>query len=128
MTRGLAEIARLGVAAGAHQLTFAGLAGVGDLIATCTSPLSRNRRVGERLAHGERLDAIIQELGQVAEGITTTRAALQLAAELGVELPITEQLYQVLFDGKPITVAIRDLMSREPRDELDDVPLFPPEA
>jgi glycerol-3-phosphate dehydrogenase (NAD(P)+) len=125
MTRGLAEIARLGVAAGAHPLTFAGLAGVGDLIATCASPLSRNRRVGERLARGQPLETIMRELGHVAEGVATTRAARQLAADLGVELPITEQLYQVLFAGKPVAAAIHDLMTREPRPELDDITVFP---
>lgn len=126
ITRGLAEIARLGVAAGAHPLTFAGLAGVGDLIATCASPLSRNRQVGERLARGERLEAIIADLGQVAEGITTTRAACELAATLGVELPIAGELARVLFEGKPVAAAIHDLMTREPRDELDSAPLFAP--
>ena len=128
ITRGLAEMARLGVAAGAHPLTFAGLAGVGDLIATCASPLSRNRRVGERLARGEQLEAIIADLGQVAEGVTTTRAAGELAAALGVELPIAQQLYQVLFAGKPVAAAIHDLMTREPRDELEGVALFSPPA
>jgi glycerol-3-phosphate dehydrogenase (NAD(P)+) len=120
MTRGLAEIARLGVAAGAHPLTFTGLAGVGDLIATCASPLSRNRRVGERLASGQSLEAIIAELGHVAEGVATTRAARQLAADLGVEMPITEQLYQVLFAGKPIAAAVQALLARDPRPEMDE--------
>jgi glycerol-3-phosphate dehydrogenase (NAD(P)+) len=120
ITRGLAEIARLGVAAGAHPLTFAGLAGVGDLIATCASRLSRNRTVGERLARGQPLATIVRELGHVAEGITTTRAARQLAAGLGVEMPITEQLYQVLFAGKPLADAIQALLTRDPRPELDE--------
>ena len=119
ITRGLAEIARLGVAAGANPLTFAGLAGLGDLIATCASPLSRNRQVGERLARGAPLETVVLELGQVAEGVTTTRAARQLALDLGVEMPITAQMYQVLFEGKPIAAAIHDLMTREPRRELD---------
>jgi glycerol-3-phosphate dehydrogenase (NAD(P)+) len=120
ITRGLAEIARLGVAAGAHPLTFAGLAGVGDLIATCASPLSRNRTVGERLARGQRLATIMAELGHVAEGVTTTRAAHDLAAELGVEMPITEQLYQVLFADKPLGEALQALLARDPRAELDE--------
>lgn len=120
ITRGLAEIARLGVAAGAHPLTFAGLAGVGDLIATCASRLSRNRTVGERLARGQPLETIVRELGHVAEGITTTRAARLLAADLGVEMPITEQLYQVLFEGKPLAAAIQALLTRDPRPELDE--------
>jgi glycerol-3-phosphate dehydrogenase (NAD(P)+) len=120
MTRGLAEIARLGVAAGAHPLTFAGLAGVGDLIATCASPLSRNRTVGERLARGQPLATIVAELGHVAEGVTTTRVARALAAELGVEMPITEQLAQVLFEGKPLAEAAQALLARDPRAELDE--------
>lgn len=123
LTRGLAEMLRLGVAAGARPLTFAGLAGIGDLIATCASPLSRNRRVGERLARGQSLSTIMAELGHVAEGVATTRAASRLAAELGVTMPITEQLNLILFEGKPVERAIQDLMAREPRPELDE-PLF----
>lgn len=117
MTRGLAEMARLGAAAGADPLTFAGLAGLGDLVATCTSPLSRNRSVGERLARGQKLDQILAELGHVAEGVNTTRAALALAERLKVELPITAQLYRVLFEGLDPRVAITELMQREPKAE-----------
>src|SRR5438552_11122328 len=88
ITRGLAEIARLGIAAGAHPLTFAGLAGIGDLIATCASPLSRNHQLGQRLAAGEKLQDILASTHSVAEGVSTTGAALQLAARYNVEMPI----------------------------------------
>jgi glycerol-3-phosphate dehydrogenase (NAD(P)+) len=118
ITRGLAEMARLGVAAGAHPLTFAGLAGLGDLIASCASPLGRNRRVGEALAWGRRLPDIQAELNQVAEGIFTTEAAREMGRRAGVELPITEQLYAVMFEGKNPHEAITNLMERELKDEL----------
>src|SRR5207302_11441669 len=84
MTRGLAEIARLGIAAGAHPLTFSGLAGIGDLITTCASPLSRNHQLGRRLASGEKLDAILKSTRTVVEGVSTTRAALQMATRYQV--------------------------------------------
>lgn len=119
ITRGLAEITRLGLALGAHPLTFAGLAGLGDLIATCASPYSRNRRVGEALARGVSLDAIQAELGQVAEGVLTVQTARELAARHGVELPIAEQLHAVLFGGKPAQQAVMELMQREVKHELD---------
>ncbi|MCX6022377.1 MAG: NAD(P)-dependent glycerol-3-phosphate dehydrogenase, partial [Chloroflexi bacterium] len=96
MTRGLAEITRLGVAAGANPLTFLGLAGFGDLLATCISPLSRNRHAGERLAQGRALSEVGQEMAGIVEGAPTTQAARQLAQRLGVEMPITEQMYRVL--------------------------------
>ena len=99
MTRGLAEIARLGKAAGAEPLTFSGLAGLGDLLATCMSPLSRNRTLGERLARGVSLDAARAGSHQVAEGVTTTVAALQLARRYDVEMPITALMHRVLFEG-----------------------------
>ncbi|HEU5433174.1 MAG TPA: NAD(P)H-dependent glycerol-3-phosphate dehydrogenase [Thermomicrobiales bacterium] len=118
LTRGLAEIARLGVALGADPLTFAGLAGLGDLVATCASPRSRNRTVGLGLARGERLDAIAAALGQVAEGIETTRAAVELGRRLGVEAPIAEQLHEVMFAGKPPAAAIAALLARDPTDEV----------
>ncbi|MGA2285048.1 MAG: NAD(P)H-dependent glycerol-3-phosphate dehydrogenase [Dehalococcoidia bacterium] len=122
VTRGLAEIARLGVAAGARPLTFLGLAGVGDLVATCYSPLSRNHRLGVELAKGRSLEDILPSLGGVAEGVTTTVAALDLARRLGVEMPITEKTCQVLFEGLDPRVAAVDLMGRSPRHELHDVP------
>ncbi len=118
-TRGLVEIGRLGMAAGASLFTFAGLAGLGDLIATCSSPLSRNRTLGELLAQGKTMDeAHIIMRGQVAEGVTTTRAAREFAARHNVEMPITEQLYQVLFEGKPALEGLAALLTREPTDEF----------
>ncbi len=117
VTRGIAEIARLGIALGAEPLTFAGLAGIGDLVATCASPLSRNRRLGQALAEGRGLAEIEAALGEVAEGVATTEAARELGRQTGVELPITEQVYAVLFEGKPPLAAIADLMRREAKDE-----------
>ena len=119
MTRGLAEITRLGAAAGANPLTFLGLAGLGDLVATCTSPLSRNRRVGEGLAKGSTLEELLPTLGGTAEGPTTTLAARELARHLNVEMPITEQTYRVLYQGLDPRQAILELMSREPKYELE---------
>ncbi len=118
MTRALAEIARIALAAGANPLTLAGLAGLGDLIATCASPLSRNRTLGLELGHGRPLDEALAERRTVAEGVTTTRAALELARDLGVELPITEQIACVLFEGKDVRAAVGELMLREPKREL----------
>jgi glycerol-3-phosphate dehydrogenase (NAD(P)+) len=118
MTRALAEIARIALAAGANPLTLAGLAGLGDLIATCSSPLSRNRTLGLELAKGRSLEEVLAERRTVAEGVTTTRAALQLAADLGVELPITEQIALVLFEGKSVREAVLELMLREPKHEM----------
>jgi glycerol-3-phosphate dehydrogenase (NAD(P)+) len=119
MTRGMAEIARLGIAAGANPLTFTGLAGIGDLIATCASPLSRNQQLGRRLAAGEKLDDILASMHSVAEGVSTTRAALQLAARYNVEMPITEQLSLVLFEGLDPQKAVPELMMRDPKHELE---------
>jgi glycerol-3-phosphate dehydrogenase (NAD(P)+) len=118
ITRGLAEMTRLGVAAGAHPVTFAGLAGVGDLIATCMSPLSRNRRAGEMMATGVSWTDAAARLNGVAEGVFTVRGALELAAEHGVELPIAEQVAAVVHDGRPPMAAVAELMGREPKDEL----------
>ncbi len=119
MTRGLAEITRLGVAAGANPLTFLGLAGFGDLVATCMSPLSRNRHVGEQLAKGRTLDEIRAEMAGISEGVPTTRAARELARRLGVDMPITAQMHRVLFEGLDPHTAVRQLLQREPGDELD---------
>ncbi|HEX8681230.1 MAG TPA: NAD(P)H-dependent glycerol-3-phosphate dehydrogenase, partial [Ardenticatenaceae bacterium] len=102
MTRGLAEIARLGTAAGANALTFAGLAGLGDLLCTCASPHSRNHFVGVELARGRSLEDIRASMTQVAEGVFTVQAARELAKRYGVELPITEALYQALFEGRSV--------------------------
>lgn len=121
LTRGIAEIARLGIALGAHPLTFAGLAGLGDLVATCASTLSRNHHVGVELAKGRRLADIRGEMTNVAEGIFTTEAACTLAARVGIELPIAEQIRAVLFDGKSPFAAIVDLMSRDAKDELEEL-------
>ncbi|HLZ58148.1 MAG TPA: NAD(P)H-dependent glycerol-3-phosphate dehydrogenase [Ktedonosporobacter sp.] len=119
ITRGLAEISRLGIAAGANPLTFAGLAGLGDLIATCASPLSRNQQLGRRLAAGEKLETIQQSTHSVAEGVFTTRAALQLAARYNVEMPITQQLSLILFEGLDPRKAVPELMMRDPKGELE---------
>ncbi len=117
MTRGIAEIARLGVACGAKPLTFAGLSGIGDLIATCASSQSRNHRVGVALAAGQALEDILGNMTEVAEGVPTTLAARELGRELGVELPISEQLYRVLYEGISPAEAISALMEREPTKE-----------
>jgi glycerol-3-phosphate dehydrogenase (NAD(P)+) len=114
MTRGLAEIARLGVAAGAEPMTLAGLAGVGDLIATCSSPLSRNHYLGEELAKGKSLEEIRAVMIHVAEGVDTTAAAVALAEFLNVEMPIAQATYDVLFNGVAIDKAISGLLGREP--------------
>ena len=121
MTRGLAEIARLGFAAGAHPLTFAGLAGIGDLIVTCASPLSRNQQLGRRLAAGEKLADILSSTRSVAEGISTTKAALQLAARYDVEMPITRLLSLVLFEGLDPHKVLPELMMRDPKDEMEGI-------
>jgi len=118
ITRGLAEMTRLGVAAGAEPMTFAGLAGVGDLIATCMSPLSRNRRAGELMASGMSWADAAAQLNGVAEGVHTVRGALQLAAAAGVEMPIAEQVDAVVHDGRPPMQAVAELMSRVQKDEL----------
>lgn len=119
MTRGLAEITRLGIAAGADPLTFLGLAGLGDLVATCTSVHSRNRRAGEELARGRTVEEVQRDLGGIAEGITTTTAARDLAHKVGVEMPITEMTYRVLHEGLDARQAIFELMAREPKYELE---------
>ena len=121
ITRGLAEIARLGIAAGAHPLTFSGLAGIGDLIATCASPLSRNHQLGQRLAAGEKLEQILASTHTVAEGISTTKAALQMAALYHVEMPITEQLGLVLFEGLDPRKVVAELMMRDLKDEMEGI-------
>jgi glycerol-3-phosphate dehydrogenase (NAD(P)+) len=117
LTRGLAEITRLGVAAGAEAITLQGLAGIGDLVATSYSPLSRNRRLGELIAGGVTLQDSLARLGETAEGATTIPAALRLAERLGVEMPITEGLDRVLYAGAHPLEEVRALMEREPRAE-----------
>ena len=117
ITRGLVEMTRLAVAAGANPLTLAGLAGLGDLVATCSSPLSRNRHVGEQLAAGLRLDEVLTSMQNVAEGVDTTRAALTLASRLGVDMPLTQAISAVLFRGVEPRSAVAELMGRAPRSE-----------
>jgi len=119
MTRGLAEISRLGVAMGANPLTFIGLAGVGDLVVTATSQHSRNWRAGYMLADGTPLDVVLERMGMVVEGVKTTRAAHELAAQYGIEMPITEQLYEVLFNNRPLERAIEVLMGRTKTNEMN---------
>jgi glycerol-3-phosphate dehydrogenase (NAD(P)+) len=118
LTRGLAEIVRLGTALDARPETFFGLAGVGDLITTCLSRHSRNRHVGEQIGRGKTLEEIMREMVMVAEGVDTARAALTLARKNGVEMPITEQVNAVLFEEKDPTAAIRELMTRERKAEV----------
>ena len=117
ITRGLAEITRLAVARGGNPLTLAGLAGMGDLVLTATGDLSRNRRVGLALGQGRTLDDILDELGEVAEGVITTDTARQLAAREGVEMPITREIYGMLYEQKPVHVALRDLLGRQRKAE-----------
>jgi glycerol-3-phosphate dehydrogenase (NAD(P)+) len=119
ITRGLAEITRLGMVRGAQARTFAGLAGMGDLILTCTGELSRNRHVGVELGLGRRLGAILSEMTMVAEGIDTARAALALARREGIEMPIVEQVHAVLFEGANARDALETLMLREPKPEFE---------
>ncbi|MCC5948048.1 MAG: NAD(P)-dependent glycerol-3-phosphate dehydrogenase [Nitriliruptoraceae bacterium] len=118
ITRGLAEMSRLGVRLGANALTFAGLAGVGDLVATCTSSKSRNRTVGERLGRGETLDDIIASMNMVAEGVKSSQAILGIAREAGVEMPITEGVVAVCHAGLDPRELVGQLLSREARPEL----------
>jgi glycerol-3-phosphate dehydrogenase (NAD(P)+) len=118
ITRGLAEITRLGTALGGHAGTFMGLTGMGDLILTCTGDLSRNRRVGLALAQGKPLDTIVRELGHVAEGVPCAKAVRELAARLGVDMPITNAVAGVLFDGDSASDMVTRLLARDPRDEL----------
>jgi glycerol-3-phosphate dehydrogenase (NAD(P)+) len=117
VTRGLVEITRLGMAMGASEATFQGLAGVGDLITTCVSPEGRNRTVGEQLGKGRKLDEILEKLPSVAEGVPTTKAVVELARRYKVEMPITEAVHAVLFEGREVIRALSDLMSRDPKPE-----------
>jgi glycerol-3-phosphate dehydrogenase (NAD(P)+) len=117
VTRGLAEITRLGVAMGGQPETFAGLAGLGDLVLTCTGELSRNREVGMRLAQGRRLEEALADLGHVAEGVSSARAALDHARARRIEMPITEAVCAVLFEARPAADAVRQLLTRDPRPE-----------
>jgi glycerol-3-phosphate dehydrogenase (NAD(P)+) len=118
ITRGLAELARLGVAAGGDPLTFAGLAGMGDLIATCSSPQSRNRHVGVELGKGRALDDIVNEMNMVAEGVKTTAAVIELAARYDVEMPLASFVGRVLYEGARPADLVPELMLRKAKPEL----------
>ncbi|MFZ3588638.1 NAD(P)H-dependent glycerol-3-phosphate dehydrogenase [Bacillus sp. DJP31] len=121
ITRGLAEISRLGVAMGANPLTFAGLTGIGDLIVTCTSVHSRNWRAGNLLGKGQNLDEVLANMGMVVEGVRTTKAAYQLAKKMDVTMPITNALYDVLFNQKDPKEAVDILMARGKTHEMEDL-------
>lgn len=120
LTRGLAEMTRLGTSLGARPETFRGLSGLGDLIATSVSPKSRNYRVGFGLGRGRSLPDVLAELGQVAEGVPTARAVLQVAAEQGVDVPICQAVHDVLFAGLDPREAVAGLMGRQPKDEIEE--------
>jgi glycerol-3-phosphate dehydrogenase (NAD(P)+) len=117
LARGLAEIARLGHAMGARQETFFGIAGVGDLATTCFSPTGRNRTAGEMLGKGMPLDEVLEQVPGIVEGVPTTRSVVELAKKHGIEMPITQAVHTILFDGLSPTEAIRQLMTRQPKEE-----------
>ena len=121
ITRGLAEITRLGVKMGGNPFTFAGLTGMGDLIVTCTSVHSRNWRAGNMLGKGMKLDEVLEQMGMVVEGVRTTKAAYQLAQKYDVPMPITTELYDVLFNGKEPKQAVDELMIRMKKSEIDEL-------
>jgi glycerol-3-phosphate dehydrogenase (NAD(P)+) len=118
ITRGLAEITRLGVAMGAEAATFSGLAGMGDLVLTCTAPLSRNRTVGFRIGQGESLQEVLGSMRGVAEGVRTVQAVRELADEYGVEMPISQEVHALLWEGRTAKEAVRNLMLRDPKPEV----------
>ena len=120
MTRGLTEVARLGVALGSRPDTFAGLAGIGDLIVTCTSMHSRNRRAGILIGQGKTADDAMREVGAVVEGYYAAKSAMELAWKVGVDMPITREAYAVLYEGKEAAAAIGDLMRRSKKNEVED--------
>jgi len=119
ITRGLAEISRLGVKMGAHPLTFSGLAGIGDLLLTCTGDLSRNRTVGMQLGQGKKLSEILGAMRQVAEGVITAKSIHSLAGKMDVEMPISELVYRVLYEGKDPLLAASELMERHLKHEME---------
>jgi glycerol-3-phosphate dehydrogenase (NAD(P)+) len=119
MTRGLAEMSRLGTSMGADPLTFLGLAGVGDLVLTCTGDLSRNRTVGYKLGQGKKLAEILAEMRMVAEGVKTTRSVHHLAQQKEIDMPICEQMYRILYEDQPPEKALDSLMQRELKHEVD---------
>jgi glycerol-3-phosphate dehydrogenase (NAD(P)+) len=122
ITRGLHELTRLGVALGGEPLTFAGLAGMGDLVATCISRQSRNRHVGEALGRGQTIDEIVAAMNMVAEGVKSSKAVLDLSVRVGVEMPIAEQVVDVLYHGKQASEIVPALMQREAKPELHGIP------
>lgn len=124
ITRGLAEIARLGTKMGANPLTFAGLTGIGDLVVTCTSVHSRNWRAGNLLGKGHKLDEVLKNMGMVVEGVRTTKAAYQLAKRENIEMPITNAIYNILFNNFPPKHAVEGLMGRNKRQEIEDLYLI----
>ena len=117
MTRGLAEISRLGVAFGAQPLTFIGLSGVGDLIVTCTSVHSRNWRAGDLLGKGHNLQEVLDNMGMIVEGVSTTKAAYELAKQKNIEMPITEAIYDVLYNKTDVKEVVSNLMTRDGKAE-----------
>ncbi|TDF99331.1 NAD(P)H-dependent glycerol-3-phosphate dehydrogenase [Paenibacillus piri] len=121
LTRGLAEISRLGTAMGGNPLTFSGLAGVGDLVVTCTSKHSRNWRAGYMLAQGNSLETVLEQMGMVVEGVRTTQAACILSQKYDISMPIADELYAVLFEGKSPRTAVEDLMGRGRTHEIEEV-------
>lgn len=120
LTRGMMEISRLGLKLGAQYVTFAGLTGIGDLVVTCTSMHSRNRRAGIALGQGKRLNDVLNDMGMVVEGVTTTKAAVELARSLDVSMPIAEQMYAVLFEDADVHQAVANLMGRSKKSEKED--------
>jgi glycerol-3-phosphate dehydrogenase (NAD(P)+) len=118
ITRGLHEISRLAVTLGANPLTLKGLAGMGDLVLTCTSGLSRNQTVGRKLGSGMTLQEVLDDMNMVAEGVKTSISVHDLSEELGVEMPISDEVYKVLHEDKPAKQAVRDLMGRDLKPEL----------
>jgi len=122
ITRGLAEITRLGIAMGANPLTFQGLSGMGDLVLTCTGDLSRNRTVGRMLGQGKPLSDILRDMKSVAEGVTTTQSAYHLAKKRGVEMPITEAVHAILYDKQEIALTVEKLFSRKLTEEIYGIP------
>lgn len=121
MTRGMTEIVRLGTALGAHEATFFGLSGMGDLIVTCTSEHSRNRRAGVLIGQGKKLNEISQDINMVVEGITATKIAYELSKEKRISMPIVEKMYEVLYENKEPNLATRELMTRKTKNEIEDL-------
>jgi glycerol-3-phosphate dehydrogenase (NAD(P)+) len=118
ITRGLVEMTRLGVAMGAKERTFSGLSGIGDLVLTCSSPLSRNYTIGEKLGHGSKLGDVLTQMKSVAEGVATAESAYELSRKYSIEMPIVEQVYSVLYQDKDPALAVKDLMERSLKSEF----------